>query len=117
MAYPTIILDQWTCLTEPERRIAKDMAMNYPLALNGYVGKDYADGLFMAARGASWEYYRDTWITMWAIESTSITIMGVEIDVYIGASEWVLPIVLNPDDTPYDVPCRCIAVTGFPPPC
>lgn len=115
MSSVTIIVDQWMCLTEPERQLARAMADNFPLALAGYVGKSTADSLFAAYRGPTWEIYRDFWLANWNIEETTITIMGVEIAAYVTAASWVIPITTCTDDCPDYVPCRCLAVTGFPP--
>lgn len=117
MSSLTIIADQWYCLTEPERALAKIVATNGGLMLGQVVYKDYADDAFAAARGAPWEIYRDFWMANWAMYETTLEIMGVEIDVYATTAAWPTGIIPLCTDCPDDVPCRCVQVTGFPPPC
>lgn len=115
MSNITIISDQWYCLTEPERALAKAMALNSILSLGvGYIAQSTGDTMFTAVRGSDWQVYRDQWLANWQVDMETLTFEGIEIDCYVTRNEWLLGVNLC-EDCPDSVPCRCLEATGFPP--
>ena len=114
----SIIAEQWTCLTEPERQIALQMVAALPM-FPPYIVKVEADLIFQAVKGTAWEIYRDQWFANWGIETVTIPIGDAEFEVYTTLSQWPFGVqaCLIADECHPDVPCRCVEATGFPRPC